>query len=455
MFFWLSGERRREDDAFPRAIIEYVPTMPSAIASRSPIRIRFRFGDGDFAWTSLKSPYSGRRHLAIFKMKILHFVTSLDVNLGGPVRALIDLTKSLVSIGHTVIIVTTDSSPTPSEWLGGADSLKVIYVGELRFFGLALSSIARDALSKAIQCSDVVHTHGAWTYANILICRLAEQHHKPYVISPHGMLDEWPMRQKRIKKRIFLALVGNRWLSGASQIHLAAQLELEQSTKWVPKGRGIVIPNILDMAPFQHPPDAGIIEPLLQRLDRQRARVLFLSRLHPKKGLDTLLRSAALLKSRNRPVSIIVAGEGTPDYRVVLTNLVSKLGLQDDEVIFLGAVTGDLKLALFRSCDVFALPTQHESFGYVCVEAIASGLCLVTTRAVAIASELQASGAAVLADASPEQFADAIDYLLSDRKALRDRGKLGRQRAFEWFDGYQIVRRYEKMYSLCAVEVRE
>jgi glycosyltransferase involved in cell wall biosynthesis len=388
-------------------------------------------------------------------MKILHFVTSLDANLGGPIRALIDLASSLVSIGHTVTIVTTDSSPTPSEWLRNADSLKVIHVGELRHFGLALSPIARDELLKAILDADVVHTHGAWTYVNILVCRLAEQLNKPYVISPHGMLDEWPMRQKKLKKRIFLALVGNKWLAGASQIHLAALLELEQSRKWLPNGRSIVIPNVLDMAPFRYLPEAAIIEPILQRLDPKRARVLFLSRLHPIKGLEILLRSAALLKSRNRPVSIIVAGEGTTDYRAMLTNLARELALQDDEVIFLGAVIGDLKLALFRSCDVFALPTRHENFGYVFIEALACGLCLVTTRAVAIAPMLQASGAAVLADASPEQFADAIDNLLADRKALRDRGELGRKRALEWFDGHQIIRQYETMYSRCAGEAHE
>jgi glycosyltransferase involved in cell wall biosynthesis len=388
-------------------------------------------------------------------MQILHFVTSLDADLGGPVRALIDLANSLVSIGHTVIVVTVDSSPTPLEWRRNTDSLKVIHVGKLGFFGLALSSTVRDELLKLIQGSDVVHTHGAWTYANILVCRLADRLQKPYVVSLHGMLDEWPMRQKRIKKRIFLALVGNRWLSGASRIHLAAQSELEQSRKWFPRGRGIVIPNVLDMTPFRHLPNAAIIEPLLQRLDPKRARVLFLSRLHPKKGLEVLLRSAALLKSKNRSVSIIVAGEGTRDYRSMLMSLARELSLQDDDIIFLGAVIGDFKFALFRSCDVFALPTLHENFGYVVVEALACGLCVVTTRAVAIAPELYASGAALLADASPEQFADAIDNLLADRKALRERGELGRRRAFEWFDSQEIIRQYEKMYSRCAGNAHE
>jgi glycosyltransferase involved in cell wall biosynthesis len=287
-----------------------------------------------------------------------------------------------------------------------------------------------------------------------LVCRLAAKLGKPYIITPHGMLDDWPMSQKGIKKRLYLTFIGGKWLSGASQIHVAARLELEQSRRWYPENLGVVIPNLLDMAPFRNLPESEIIEPFLQRLDPTRARVLFLSRLHPKKGLDTLLRAAAILKSRNRPVNLIVAGEGTREYGAALSNLARELSLRDDEVIFLGEITGDLKLALFRSCNVFALPTHHENFGYVLVEALACGLCLVTTPGVAIASELCASGAAVLADATPERFADKIGDLLMDRTALRARGEAGRRHALELFDGRRIIRQYEEMYAKSAAEPR-
>ena len=388
-------------------------------------------------------------------MKILHFVESLDATFGGPVRAIVDLAAALVEIGHTVTIVTTDSSSGPAEWSDAGDRPKVLSIGKPGLFGLALSPSAREALSKEMQSADVVHAHGVWCYASILVCRLAARFRKPFVISPHGMLDEWPMRQKSLKKRVYLALVGSRWLSGASQVHLAASLEFEQARRWFPGDLGIVVPNLLDTAPFQSLPEGGIIEPALRQLDPRRGRVLFLSRLHPKKGLEILLRASALLKARQRPVSIIVAGEGASDYVAALADLARELGLEDDELIFLGAVAGDRKLALFRSCDVFALPTHHENFGYVLVEALACGLCVVTTRAVAIASELQSTGAAVLAEATPEQFAEAIDHLMADRNASRARGEMGRQRTLEWLDAGRIIRQYERMYSRCAGEVRD
>ena len=383
-------------------------------------------------------------------MKILHFTTSLDCNAGGTVRALIDLANSLTAIGHTVVVVTADSSPTPPEWLGGGAHPTVIHAGQLRLFGLVFSRPARRLLAREIRGADVVHTHGAWSYANILVCRMAARLGKPYVISLHGMLDAWPMSQKRGKKRLFLALVGTRWLAGASRIHLAAQLEFEQSRRWFPESLGLVIPNLLDMKPFRRLPDAGSVAPMLARLNAARPRVLFLSRLHPKKGLEVLLRAAALLKSRDKPVSVVVAGDGPPEYVAALKTLAKKLGLGDDEVIFLGSVTGEPKLALFRGCDVFALPTHHENFGYVLVEALACGLCAITTRAVAIASELHATGATVIAEATPDEFADAIEELLSDRAALRVRAEAGRLQAFRWFDGEQIIRRYEQMYSGCV-----
>jgi glycosyltransferase involved in cell wall biosynthesis len=383
-------------------------------------------------------------------VNVLHFITSLDLNAGGTVRALSDLANGLAAIGHTVSILAVGSSTTSRRWVENTDSVKVQFVGEPVFFGLSIPPDARNILVGEMRSADVVHVHGVWEYPNILVCRLAARLQKPFVVSSHGMLDDWPMRQNRLRKRIFLALLGNRWLSAASRIHVTAQLELEQSRKWFPPRLGVVIPNLLDIATFRCLPDAQIIEPYLRRLSPKRARILFLSRLHPKKGLEILLRASALLKSRGTPVSIIVAGEGNADYCRALSNLARELALGDDEVVFLGSVTGDLKLALYRSCDVFALPTHHENFGYVLIEALACGLCLVTTRAVAIATELHSTGAAVLADATPEGFAAAIDTLLVDRDSLRAKGELGRRCAFAWFDGQQIIRQYEQMYLQCV-----
>jgi glycosyltransferase involved in cell wall biosynthesis len=383
-------------------------------------------------------------------VKILQFVTSLDPNAGGTVRALVDLGNGLAALGHTVSVVAPDSSATPPGWLENTASVKMLSVGKPSLFGLAIPPGAQDILIREMQSADVLHVHGVWSYTNILVCRLAARLRKPFVISLHGMLDDWPMRQSRLRKRLFLTLLGNRWLSAAARIHVTAQLEFEQSRKWFPERLGVVIPNLLDMAPFRCLPDARIIEPYLHRLAPKRARVLFLSRLHPKKGLEILLRASALLKSRGRPVNIIVAGDGTANYRRTLISLARELELCDDEVIFLGPITGDLKLALYRSCDVFALPTHHENFGYVLVEALACGVCLITTRGVAIATELHSTGAAVLADATPEGFAEAIDTLLVDRKSLHARGEVGRQRALAWFDGQQIIRQYEQMYFHCV-----
>jgi glycosyltransferase involved in cell wall biosynthesis len=388
-------------------------------------------------------------------VKILHFVTSLNPNAGGTVRAFVDLVNGLAALGHTVSVVAADSSATPPGWLENTHSLKLLSVGKPRFFGLAIPRGAQDILIREMQSVDVLHVHGVWSYTNILVCRLAARLRKPFVISLHGMLDDWPMGQSRLRKRMFLTLLGNKWLSAAARIHVTAQLELEQSGKWFPERLGVVIPNLLDMTPFRCFPDVRIIEPYFHRLAPNRARVLFLSRLHPKKGLEILLRASALLKFRGKPVSIIVAGEGTAEYCRALNSLTRELGLGDDEVVFLGSVTGDPKLALYRSCDVFALPTHHENFGYVLVEALACGLCLVTTRAVAIAMELHSTGAALLADATPEGFAEAIDALLADRESLRTKGEVGRQRMFLWFDGQKIIRQYEQMYFHCVGQTLE
>jgi glycosyltransferase involved in cell wall biosynthesis len=383
-------------------------------------------------------------------MNILHFIPSVDPRVGGPMRATVDLAKALAAKGHAVTIATTDQPSTTLECHGDKEALKLLCLGKLDFFGQVLSKRSLARIEREILRTDVVHTHGPWEYANVQVCRLAARLHKPYVVSLHGMLDDWPMRQRRLKKRLFLALLGNRHLCQAARIHLSTQLEFEQSRRWFRQERAIVIPDYLDLDAFRVLPEPALIEASLKPLNENTSKVLFLSRLHPKKGLEILIRAAAILKARGRPISLIIAGDGTQKYVAALKTLAQVLDIRSTEILFLGTVTGASKLALFCSCDVFALPTYHENFGFVLVESLASGLPLVTTSVVALSLELSSSGAAIVTEATPRHFADAIDSLLTDPKALRVKRELGRRWVFEFFDPQDILSRYENMYRACA-----
>lgn len=303
-----------------------------------------------------------------------------------------------------------------------------------------------------------MHLHGIWEFGNVQVARVASSHGTPYVISPRGMLADWSLRQRPRKKRLYLLAFGKRWLADAARVHLTADGERAQAMKWFPPHRGIVIPNLLDLGAFESLPDPGLAESCLAESRSSaipgRPNVLFLSRIHPKKGLDVLLHACAALKMRGTPVSLVIAGDGDPQYISSMRALAADLGLSSSEASFVGPITGAEKLALYQACDLMALPTQQENFGFVFIEALACGLPIVTTRDIDLHAELQRSGAVTIVDRTADAFADAIGSLLKQKEHLRDCGIRARAWTFEVFDKAAIAASFESMYSLIVAERR-
>jgi glycosyltransferase involved in cell wall biosynthesis len=171
---------------------------------------------------------------------------------------------------------------------------------------------------------------------------------------------------------------------------------------------------------------------------------LFLSRLHPKKGVDLLLKAAATLQAQGVQAELLIAGPGDEDYVNVLKKLAAQLGVQSS-THFLGMVRGELKLSLYQFADVFVLPTHQENFGLVLPEALACGTPVVTTRGTDIWRELAAAGAMIV-DNQPAELAGAIAKLLASRELRTQLGKQGREYVNTWLAEDKVQAGYEKMY---------
>jgi len=386
-----------------------------------------------------------RRH-----MRITHYLESLDTKVGGPVRATLDLTSALAARGHEVVYVTKDDTSAPilsKGLLSDARPGRVVVVQILPGNGLILGSgPAWHACREAIARSDAVHVHGIWKLENVALCREASRNRVPYFVSLRGMLDDWSVAQKPLKKRLFHAAVGRRHLELAAAVHCTAQGELDQSGKWFPGGRGVVIPNLLDLDPFRSPPGTGRAQRAFPVLTNGRPSVLFLSRIHYKKGVDVLIDAAAILKSRGVPCNMIIAGTGDDGYVAEMKARAAGARLADD-VVFVGHLDGDAKLSLYQACQLFALPTSQENFGFVFPEALASGTPVITTKGVDIWPELLSSGAASIVDRTPGAFADEIQRLLGDETARLGMAEKARPYVFRAFDENALLDQYEAMYS--------
>jgi len=392
-------------------------------------------------------------------MNILHFVQSTDLREGGVPRFVLDASRVMAAEGHPSTILTYDTTDSPQAWLdpdsGGktdvGTDLPSIHrlprpTTPVKFFGPAAMRQVRRHLRRC----DVLHLHCIWSPSTLQVAAAARAMGVPYVVSLHGMLDDWCISQRSLKKQVFLTLGGRYFLEKAARVHCTARAEVDQSKKWFPKGAEAVIPYLMDLEPFRHLPGRALAAKRFQFLENQNEPlVLFLSRLDYKKRPELLLGAAANLRDHGVGCTVALAGTGQETYVQSLKDLSAKLGLED-RVHFLGQVGGADKLSLYQSADLFVLPTSQENFGLVLIEALACGTPLITTKGVDIWKDVERSGAGEIVDPGAAELAASIASLLSDNQRRATMASKARPWVFSEYDEQRLLGKYETMYDLCA-----
>lgn len=223
-------------------------------------------------------------------------------------------------------------------------------------------------LKNAFEESDIVHGHGLWSAANLLTGIYARKRRAKLVISPHGTLTEYALSRRRIIKK-FLWPVQRLSLTRADLLHATAESEVEDIRRVGYQGPVALIPN-------------GIKIPQISigSSGTRKKQVLFLSRIHPIKGLENLLRAWLKVWKSYPEWELVIAGVGMPEYETSLKELANSLKLQ--RVKWVGPVYGVEKEMLYRDSSLFILPSHSENFGMVVAEAMSYGLpCIVSKGA--------------------------------------------------------------------------
>lgn len=379
-------------------------------------------------------------------MNIVHSIRNLNLSSGGPVRAIIDLSTKLAQRGHRVSIITQEDTDAPSEWRSNPKSNPcTIELGKEYVTGLYALPAQKKLIANTIAQADVVHAHGIWTPLAKRVTRMSRQVGVPYVISLRGMLDDWCMDQRRTKKLFYLKIGGTKMLNSAALIHSTAEGELAQSKKWFPGTQGIVIPNLLNLEPYENMPGEQIAREKFPMFDFGDPVLLFLSRIHYKKGIEHLIDAVKLLRDQGNPHRLLIAGDGDKGYEASLKAQSKELGLED-YISFLGLVVGDEKISLYQAADLFVLPTSQENFGFVLYESLAAGTTLVTTKGVDTWPELQDKAQATICDQDDRSIADSIVGLTNDKESLRVRGEAGRAWIFDQMHPDRIIEQFEEFY---------
>lgn len=382
-------------------------------------------------------------------MRVIHYLPSFRLELGGIVRAVVDMATLLAARGVEVTVMTHDETDRPAAWTNDDPATpQTINLGPLISRVRRLSAAQKRAARDHIRAHDVLHIHACWNPANNQLARLAKAAGVPYVQSVHGMLDDWSMAQSTFKKRVFLATGGARTLRGAAAVHCTAEAELDQARKWFSPTPGVVCPLVFDLRPFRELPGPELARSAFaDHLTDDEPLVLFLARIHYKKGVDVFIRSIGELHRRGVACRAIVAGTAEmPGYMDEMRALARTEGVAD-RTGFVGHVSGPTKRSLYQLADVFSGPTSQENFGFVFPEALACGTPVITTRGVDIHPELTASGGAIIAERTPEAFADATADLLADEPRRLAMGASGRRWAFDRFDRDSVAAEYADLYA--------
>lgn len=404
-------------------------------------------------------------------MKVLHYLKWMRKRDGGVVNCVMQLAPLQAAQGHRVALLTADAADVPRDtWrhVAPPDAFAAAQpaciavqlrdrLAELRGSSAAqaehdtptqlLTPAALAHAEQLIRACDIVHIHGPWSSSNLQVARIARRCNKPYVVSAHGMLDDWSMAQGAAKKRLFLRLFGSRMLDNALAIHCAAQAEATQVAQHTrAPTRVVALP--MDLAPFCDLPGPQLAREHFQ-LRSTAPTLLFLSRLHPKKGAEHAIDALAALRAAGTDCDLILAGPPQDAaYTRMLEARVQSLNLQS-HARFVGMVDGPLKLSLMQAATALVLPTSQENFGFVLLESLACGTPVFTTKGVDLWSELQASGAGTIIDPTGDAIAQALRTQLpalldTDRRA--NIASQARAWVFDLLEPARLVREYEQMY---------
>jgi len=368
------------------------------------------------------------------KLCVTHILDGLGPEQGGTLTFTSGLCVALKKIGADVKLAV----------MGLNDRARRLTSSEMNvvFTSLPYSFYERNRSRELLKRSSLVHLHTPWSLKNIAIAHFLRKHRIPYVVTTHGMLDRWSLKQKSLKKKVFLSLLGKRFLIGAEFVHCTAEEEKVQAIECYDELRKTirVIPCLFD--------DTEYSSLFALRENKLIPRVLFLSRLHPKKGCEILLDAVRLLVDQGGAFTVAIVGPSEPWYLRLLMERTASLGL-NDIVTFYGMASRAEKLEHYRCADIFALPTFQENFGYVLVEAMASGLPLVTTSNTDIWFELKAGGAQIVEN-KPAAFASAIGKILSNRDARSAVGRQGMSYISTWLNCDKTIDKYVAMYLAAA-----
>jgi glycosyltransferase involved in cell wall biosynthesis len=362
-------------------------------------------------------------------MRHLHFTQSLEPLQGGGLgRAALDLHLQLLEDGMVSRLVSTRSPDFGQTW---PETTQYPRTGPQKaFFARKLEREAHGLLAK----TDVVHGHGLYVYPNWAVGSRAVAKGKPLVYHPQGFFEPWILRRSRWKKRLVSFLFENQNMGRCRLWRALTAKEADQIRLQGFAAPIVVAPNGVRLEDYDGLPNGTDLQLTLPERVKDKLRLVFMARLHPKKGLDLLIPAWARLKTFHPRWELLIAGPDENGYRAVAERMIRELDVADATTL-VGSVSGAAKRELLQRADLFVLPSYSEGFPVAVLEAMACGVPVIGTDACNFA-ELETEGGGWLhraeADSAHQALAAALECSEAERK---ERGRTARrlvERRYTW-----------------------
>ena len=293
-------------------------------------------------------------------MKVLSFVSSLDLSSGGPSRSVPMLAKGLAELGVDITLMAIRSENMNIHALEGTSvKLKVIS-----------PSFSRREIAKflADERFELIQIQSVWEMPYHKVMVEARKLNIPYIVTPRGMLEPWSLSQKKWKKRLAWWLYQRNDVQKSACVFTTAKMEAEHVSALGITTCKAVIPNGIETVGY----------PCESSIEGVKKQVLFLSRVHVKKGIELLFDAWKRILPDYVDWQLLVIGNGEAEYIHSLENRVENLGLKDC-IKILPPVFGEAKIKVYQESALFCLPSFSENFGMVIAEAMSCGTPVITT----------------------------------------------------------------------------
>jgi len=344
---------------------------------------------------------------------------------GGPPRSIFGLCRAQRDAGLDVRVVTTTAN--------GDSELSDSVILRAEYEGIPVRYCARAwprsifhapslgaAVSAALRDADVLHIHGLWNAAVWSAAAAARQEHKPYVLSPRGMLAPAALAHDTWRKKLVYPLADRRVIRDAARLHATSRSEFEELNRLPEAGRAVYVPNGVEL------PSGGEND---SRAARERFRlpptsplILFLGRIHPIKRLDLVAAAFERVRAQHRDAHLVIAGPDEEGHRATVAPLFTPFG---SSVTWTGRVDETAKRQLLDAAAVIVVCSNSESFGMTVAEGMAAGKPVVVTRTCPWA-EVASHEAGFWVEQTADAIADGLKAVLSNPAAAQAMGRRGR-----------------------------